>query len=190
MATMQIAIIDLKREHLAMCSLFNCGNSHINNFISSPDALNPDICHTYLLVGANDKNAIKENNFNIIGFFSLSTDVVTMLDEGKIFFNGGAIRIKMFAIDSKFQKRRIDISGQQITLASFLLKICFNIIESISKKYVGATYIVLNSTKEGKNLYLNKGNFEIFNEKDEYKTSTIKEDYDCIPMYKQIRAED
>lgn len=70
------------------------------------------------------------------------------------------------------------------------MKICLDIIESISNKNIEATYIVLNSTEKGKNLYLNKGVFEILDEDDDYKVATIDEDTDCFPMYRQIRDED
>lgn len=186
----QILIVDLKREYLDKCSLFDCGNPYINGFLNSANALNPDVCHTYLLIGIEDQNDMRNNNFEIIGFFSLTTDVVTTLERENVVFSGGAIRIKMFAIDNKYKKKKINVSGEQITYASVQLKICLDIIESISNKYIGATYIVLNSTEEGKNLYLNKGAFEILDEDDDYKVATIEEDTDCFPMYRQIRDED
>lgn len=96
----------------------------------------------------------------------------------------------MFAIDNNYQKKKVNISNKEITYATVQLKICLNIIETISNKHIGATYIVLNSTKEGKNLYLNKGGFEVLDENEDYRLAKIEEDYDCISMIKQIRFED
>lgn len=137
-----------------------------------------------------------ENNERkeIIGFFSLSADAVFTSSEysdSKIVLSGSAIRIYMFAIDEKYQKKKVKINVdgrvQEKTYASLLLLTCFDYIDDIVNNYIGAMYIVLNATKEGKGLYKNIGGF-LELETDE-KISYIEGDGPCVPMYKFIKEE-
>lgn len=166
-----------------LCSSFSCGNLIIDNFIKSNESLDSSISITYLFVKKDENNKISD----LIGFFSLCTDsMLEKTDDYKIgkIFNGSAIRIHMFAIDKKFQQVKIETSNGIHTLATIMLLNCLNIITNIVNNHVGASYIVLNSTKEGQNLYKHTGNFEIID--DDFATPLHEDETECISMFKPI----
>lgn len=148
-----------RKKYSRAISAFSCGNLFIDNFLESTDSCNPSVCKTYLLIDELDKE-----EFNLIGYYSLSTDAVSESSNGILRFNGGAIRISMFAIDKRYQGKRLCFEQKEQTLASFLLIHCLKEIRAIAQNNVGAMYIVLNSTQEGYNLYTNTGEFEPFDE--------------------------
>ena len=165
-----------------LCSSFSCGNYVIDNFLKSEDCKNPSICVTYLLLKDED------NVIDLIGYFSLSADAVLYNEYNSMVphFNGSAIRIQMFAIDSRFQGKRIQYNeSENHTIASFMLSQCISIIENIVIKNIGVTYIILSSTKEGYNLYKYSGQFASIDE--EYSLTLHEENgNECIDMYKPV----
>lgn len=168
---------------IKLCSLFSCGNIIIDSFLKSSDSRDPSICITYLFV-----SKIENKIDKLIGFFSLSTDAILEKNDeyktGKV-FNGSAIRISMFAIDKKFQQIKTQTQDGIHTIASIMLLNCIEIIKNIVKNHVGAAYIVLNSTKEGKNLYQHTGKFEVIEE--DYSTPIHEKDgIESISMLKPI----
>lgn len=167
-----------------LCLKFSCGNIVIDNFLKTYKALDITISKTYLFISCGDNDRI----IDLIGFFSLSTD--SMLEKadnspvGKV-FNGSAIRIMMFAIDKKYQQSKMNLAFNNRTFASTMLLYCIKVIRSIVNNHLGASYIVLNSTKEGFNLYSHTGKFEILDE--DYAMPIHKEDgEECIMMYKPV----
>lgn len=165
-----------KEELEQLCSSFYCTNTVIDNFIRSSECLNPSICKTYLLTKE------ENNKIELIGFFSLAADAVL---ENTTIYNGGAIRILMFAVDERYQKQTILIGHNKRTYASLQLVLCLETIQNIVEQSVGASYIVLSSTKEGYNLYTHVGEFETID--DDFQLTYHEGDgQECIDMYKPL----
>lgn len=129
----------------------------------------------------------------IVGFYSIAADSVYSVDDSlsqnRIIYNGGAIRIHMFAIDEKFHHKSLKIDNEKKTYASVLLLDCLEQINHIVQKHVGATYIILSSTQAGYALYKNTGDFEELAEDDDIYLSDADGNEDCIPMYKYIKED-
>lgn len=158
---------------------FNCGNQHINNYLQLQGDCY-EIAKTFILI---DENAV-----NTIGFFSLCADSLLEKDGLDFIQAGSAIRINMFAIDNRYKGiRKIAIDSKPITFAHFLLIQCISIIKDIVEQYIGATYIVLHSTKEGYNLYHKIGNFEELD--DEFSVIESQDNRNLKAMYRVIFEE-
>lgn len=176
----------MNEELHQLCSSFSCGNQHIDSFLKSSNSVESDICKTYVLVRLNDENLCP---VEVIGFYSLSTDSVLEKAEyesqTRIIQCGPAIRIYMFAIDKKYQHKRIKDTNTNMTIASMLLLDCLDTIEKIVTEDIGATFIILSATQEGKMLYKTTGEFsELDDDLDiPYIEGNGKE---CIEMYKPI----
>lgn len=182
---------EYNEELRLISSSFSCGNWYIDNFLKGSQSLENDICKTFVMIQVSEQ----QNNLvekEIIGFYSLSADAVFTYPENssKILLSGGAIRINMFAIDSKFQGKNISINGIQRKYASLMLLQCLNHITTIVQSHVGAMYIILDSTKQGEQLYRSVGEFHYLSEDDELHTPYAQGSEDCIPMYKFIKNEE
>lgn len=183
-----IAFDEYNEDLRKLSSSFSCGNKHIDNFLRSSESLETDICKTYVMIEL-EKN-------EIIGFFSLAADAVLNPPEyskaNKLSFVGGAIRIYMFAIDEKYQKKSVDIiesDSKSITktYASILLLTCFEYIDEIVCNHIGAAYVVLSATEQGIGLYKNVGGFEFLD--GEEVIGYVQGDGPCVAMYKWIKED-
>lgn len=183
-----IVFEEYNEELQKLSSSFSCGNVTIDNFLKSAQSLETDICKTYVMIET-DKN-------EIIGYFSLAADAVLnppdYSDMNKLTFIGGAIRIYMFAIDEKYQKKTVDVMISESeyiskTCASILLFTCFEYIDEIVKNHLGATYIILSATELGIGLYQNVGGFNFLDE--EEVIGYVQGDGPCRAMYKFIKEE-
>ena len=185
---------------------FNCGNIRINNYLLN-EACYFEIAKTYLFVKevcSTNNNTSEEivTETYLIGFFSLCADslieedIIKAVDDSSnekttnnINQISSAIKIHMFAIDERYQKKRdLSLNEKPITYAHCMLMMCLNIIEEIVKRYLGATYIVLYSTKEGEGLYKYVGGFEELEETMSVPKS--ESDIKLLPMYRVIFEED
>ncbi len=160
-------------EYSEMCRQFDCGNSYINNFLKE-NSFNNEIAKTFIL--------INEEVPCIMGFFSLSADsLIEKSNDQKTIELGPAIRIYMFAVDKRYQGYHYHLSE---TIASFLLNQCIEVIKKVVEHYIGATFIVLSSTKEGYHFYKKKGDFEELEQ--DMAMLDILGDNDTIKMYRDI----
>lgn len=77
-------------------------------------------------------------------------------------------------------------SGDKIYLSDILLIECLGRLEGITSQHIGATFVTLNSTKEGYNLYKRNGFQEL-----EYDMRFTMEDsdHDCTQLYRWIDEE-
>lgn len=176
-------VVTYKNENMgtykSLCASFSCGNIVIDNFLKSYDAVDPSICRTYLLIDKEDEN------ISLLGFYSLATDAVLETYNNAPCFSGGAIRILMFAIDEKFQGKKIAEENKTQTIASFLLNYCINMIKEIVEDNVGAAYVVLSSTTRGYNFYTHD---DLFSELEDSLLLTYHEDNGegCIDLYSDL----
>lgn len=161
---------------------------YIDNFLKGNESLESDICKTFVMLKTTKIN--DNTKQEIIGFYSLSSDsVLCYSDSDKIMLDGGAIRIFMFAIDEKYKHKQLKIDHQERTYASILLLDCLNLIDEIVDQYLGAKYIILNSTKEGHRLYKHTGDFIDLTDEEDFILSDVEGNDECIPMYKYIKDE-
>ncbi|MEG0276398.1 MAG: hypothetical protein RR630_05155 [Coprobacillus sp.] len=166
----------LNKETEKFIEGFNCGNLTINNYLKLNGTCF-EIAKTYIL--------IDQISSKTIGFFSLCADTLLEREKNGIMHFNSAIRINMFAIDTKYQgKRDIGIDGTRVTFAHFLLIQCFKIIREIAENYIGASYITLYSTLEGLNLYKEVGKLNVVD--DEYMMTDTVDNIQLTPMYREI----
>lgn len=182
-------VLEYNEDLKKLSSSFSCGNFYIDNFLKSNESLESDICKTFVMVQSEMEN--EQTTDKLVGFYSISADSVYSLDDtssgNKIIYDGGAVRIHMFAIDEGFQHKTLKIGEEKKTYASVLLLDCFEQINHIVNNHIGATYIILYATNLGYGLYKNVGNFEELTDADDIYLSTIEGSEECIPMYKYIK---
>lgn len=176
-----VSIESLSLEDLENIDNFCCGNIILDNYINQRTLWHDSSVKNYLMVKWHNEQA-KE----IIGYYSLRANAILSEECGNLCFEGGAIQIFSFAIDKNYQGKKI-ISPDDLkekTIASFLLEYCINDIENIVEEDIGASCIVLCSTKQGLNLYKRHG-FE-FAQDEDYYVKSDESDSDCFEMYRTI----
>lgn len=175
-------VVPFTPELLPFAERFSSGNTYIDRFIKNGDySLDPNIGKTYVFLSSSGEQ--------IIGFYNIGMSSLDQLQEvnGKQIRNrmGGAVNINYFALDENYHRKLKGQlpSGQNIYLSDLLLDECFERIENIAENYIGATFITLNSTNEGLNLYIRNG-FEKL--EDDMNFTMEKSEHDCIQLYKWI----
>ena len=151
---------------------FDCGNSAINAFLKSYDALDSLFGRTYVLLSDNEC---------IVGYYNISTGDIA--DEKNIRI-GGSVYLNYFAVDEKYQKVKYDEYGY---ISDFLLGDCINRVMEIQENYVGFSFITLSSTEEGYKLYERNGFYELEDDMIMAKNTGEKT---CYPMYLPLEVED
>lgn len=147
-------MIDTQEYSSSFASLaakFDCGNSYLNQFLRSSDALNPGIGKTFVFL-SEDKTAI-------VGYYNISCGALDEVEDGKRYKIGGAIHIGYFAIDEHFQHQLQDIAPNGIRLywGDVLLEDCLMRIEQLRTTQVGVSFVTLASSKAGERLYRHHG---------------------------------
>ena len=183
-----LEVAEYNEELQKLSSSFFCGNQFIDNFLKGHESLETDICKTFVMLQTYQLG--DKTKQEIIGFYSLSSDSVLCFSElDSIMLEGGAIRIFMFAIDERYKHKKIRMNGEKRTYASVLILDCLNFIDEIVNTYLGAKYIILNSTKEGYYLYKYTGNFMKLTEDEDLIMSDVAGNGDCVSMYKYIKED-
>lgn len=182
---MNFELTDLKlrefsKEDSFLTNDFDCGNDIVNNYLRY-ESLAFDVGKPFILTNKNENN--------ILGFFSLTTDIVleknSSCNINKLKTMGSAIRIHMLGVDKKYQhKKCVNIDGQMRTLATVLLTLCCIKIQDIVDHHIGSSFIVLHSTKEGYNLYYHIGEFEKL--ESDMKIIDNDEVEETIPMFRNV----
>lgn len=182
MSEKSLNVVPLTQDLLPFAESFSSGNKYIDGFLKNGDfSLDVNIGTTYVFLSSSKKE--------IVGFYNLGMSSLDQLQEvnGRLIRSrmGGAVNINYFALDERYHRQIKGQlpSGTNIYLSDLLLDECFERIEQITQQYIGATFITLNSTNEGLNLYTRNG----FERLEEDMSFTMEEsDHDCIQLYKWI----
>ena len=86
-----------------LAAKFDCGNSYLNQFLRSPDALDAGVGKTFVF--------LTENAESIVGYYNLSCGSLDEIEGDVRYKIGGTIHIGYFAIDEKFQHLKVIITG-------------------------------------------------------------------------------
>lgn len=168
--------LDARIQTLA--SSFSCGNIHIDSFIRSPQALDIGFGQTYVW--------LEDNNDGIIGFYNIGAGGLDQYNDGERYKIGGAIHINEFALAQKY--RGIPAYDEaDINLSDILLFDCLDRIDFIRRRFVGFSFVTLQSTLDGEKLYL-RNDFEHLEEDMQMSKIQYKE-VECVPMYLALDIE-
>ena len=174
---MNIRLLDVSVQKLA--SNFQCGNNHIDLFLNSPQALDDGFGKTYVW--------LEEDNKRIIGFYNISSGCVEMIEGDIRYKMGGSVHINEFALAQEY--RGVCVNEELgINLSDLLLKDCLDRIMYIRSNYLGFSFVTLQSTEEGYNLY-SRNDFEDI-EEDMNISKLESAENECKPMYLPLDLED
>lgn len=159
---------------------FNSGNYYLDNFIKSDAAWNDSIGKTYLLLSDDEKI--------LIGYYNITVGSLEMLDCGIHKKIGGCVHINCFALDNRFHNQIEVVMDEKMKIytSDLLLDDCLQRIERLRKDYIGIAFVTLNSTEEGKWLYL-RNDFEPLEE--DMFFSIEDSDLKCTQMYLPLELE-
>ena len=130
-----------------LAAKFDCGNSYLNQFLRSPDALDAGVGKTFVF--------LTENAESIVGYYNLSCGSLDEIEGDVRYKIGGTIHIGYFAIDEKFQHQLQTTTPNGIHLywGDVLLEECLSRIEAIRSQQVGVSFVTLASSEAGERLY-------------------------------------
>lgn len=159
---------------------FHSGNSHLDNFIKQRSAFDTSIGKTYL--------CLTDNEDFLIGYYTLSMGSIEGNISGLPFKEGGSAHINCFAVDKSFQDTVfVDLgNGNRLYISDIMWEDCLDRIRTIRDTYIGAAYITLTSTEEGKHFYL-RNDFECLDAS--YTFPREESEIGCIPMYYDLDAQ-
>ena len=114
-----------------LAAKFDCGNSYLNQFLRSPDALDAGVGKTFVF--------LTENAESIVGYYNLSCGSLDEIEGDVRYKIGGTIHIGYFAIDEKFQHQlqATTPNGIHLYWGDVLLEECLSRIEAIRSQQVG-----------------------------------------------------
>lgn len=175
----------LSLDLLPLAERFRSGNTYLDGFLRNGDySLSADIGKTYVFLA--------EGDIEIIGYYNLGMSSVDRIEDvngiSRYIRMGGAVNINYFALDERYHRQVFDIlpSGDKIYLSDILLVECLERIENIINQHIGTTFVTLNSTKEGYNLYRRNG----FEELEMDMRFTMEDsDYECTQLYRWINED-
>lgn len=158
----------------ALSKTFDCGNSYLNQFIRSPDALEPGIGKTYV--------CLSDDAQELIGYYNISCGALDELDDGRRCKIGGAIHLGYFAVDSKHhhELQETTPSGARLYLSDLLLEDCLARVEQIRSSWVGTAFVTLASSEAGEKLYRRHGFDDL---DDDITFSPVHGEDECICLY-------
>ena len=130
-----------------LAAKFDCGNSYLNQFLRSPDALDAGVGKTFVF--------LTENAESIVGYYNLSCGSLDEIEGDVRYKIGGTIHIGYFAIDEKFQHQlqATTPNGIHLYWGDVLLEECLSRIEAIRSQQVGVSFVTLASSEAGERLY-------------------------------------
>jgi hypothetical protein len=175
-SNLNIKLLDAEIQGFA--SAFHCGNTHIDSFLRSRNALDPGLGCTYVW--------LEENNTEIIGFYNICTGAIDQVDNyGVRRKMGGAVHINEFALEEKYHGQTLR-EDDSIRLSDLLLSDCLERIQYLRQHHLGFAFVTLQSTKEGESLY-SRNDFEVV--ESDMSMPPSKGEEDCIPMYLALDLE-
>lgn len=172
-SSLNIVPLDAKLQELSV--RFSCGNNFIDSFLRSSVALDIGFGKTFVW--------LTEDRETIIGFYNIATGELNQWYDDKCWKIGGSAHINEFAIHNTFRGCFVN---DTVRMSDLLLGDCINRIIKL-REQVGFSFVTLQSTDEGKSLYLRNG-FEIIEEDMELVKLEGIEDI-CTPMYFAIDVE-
>ena len=130
-----------------LAAKFDCGNSYLNQFLRSPDALDAGVGKTFVF--------LTEHAESIVGYYNLSCGSLDEIEGDVRYKIGGTIHIGYFAIDEKFQHQlqATTPNGIHLYWGDVLLEECLSRIEAIRSQQVGVSFVTLASSEAGERLY-------------------------------------
>ena len=164
----------LTPELQALAGKFDCGNSYLNQFLRSADAMDAGIGKTYVF--------LSENAESIVGYYNICCGSLDQIEDGHRYKIGGCIHIGYFAIDEKFQHRlqATTPSGIHLYWGDVLLEECLSRIEALRHTQVGVSFVTLASSAAGERLYRHH-DFDDLD--DDIAFSPSHGEDKCIPLY-------
>ena len=172
----KINIKPLDASIQVLASAFDCGNTHIDSFLKGPTALDKGFGKTYVWLDDDDTK--------ILGFYNIGTGSIDCC-EGKMRYKlGGSIHINDFALDQKCRGVKI---MEGTNMSDVLLEDCIQRILFFRECFAGYTFVTLQSTADGYNLY-RRHDFEELEEEMELLKVPEKEK-GCTPMYLALDIE-
>lgn len=144
----------LNDSNVSLVNSFCSGNFYIDNNLKGYKCRDLNYGKTVLF--------LSEDRSCIFGFFNITTGYVAREDNGKFVKCGGSIHINDFAIDQKYQNLVLN-ENPRIKFSDMLFRDCIDHIKEIRRQTVGITFITLESTEMGLNLY-KRNNFELISE--------------------------
>ena len=121
-----------------LAAKFDCGNSYLNQFLRSPDALDAGVGKTFVF--------LTENAESIVGYYNLSCGSLDEIEGDVRYKIGGTIHIGYFAIDEKFQHQlqATTPNGIHLYWGDVLLEECLSRIEAIRSQQVGVSLSLIH----------------------------------------------
>lgn len=173
-------IVKYTKEYTGLVSKFDCGNSVINKFLKSGDALNENQGITYVMLS-------KQKDF-IIGYYNIEVGRVDLMESvgENILYKpmGGSVNINYLAIHSEYRGTKVaEVGGKKIYLGDILLNDCEQRILKL-RDQVGISFITVCSTKEGYHLYHVRNGYEDFDE--DMNNFVSESDESCFKLYKWV----
>lgn len=171
---MNLNIQEYTSDMFFLAQHFDCGNSYLNQFLRSSDALNPGVGKTFVFLPA--------DHSSIIGYYNISCGALDEVEDGKRYKIGGSVHIGYFAIDEKFQHQLQGTTpaGVHLYWGDLLLEDCLNRIEQLRTTQVGVSFVTLASSRAGERLYRHHG----FEDLDSDITfSPVHGEDECICLY-------
>lgn len=157
-----------------LASSFHSGNDFLDHFLRDSRSLDDNFGKTYVF--------LSEDSQTIIGYYNLGLGYIEQNDCGVVRKAGGAVHINCFPLDEKYHGlvQTYTAEGVRINLSDILLDNCMERTENFRNEHVGFSFVTLNSTREGYNLYIRNGFDKI---EDDMSFAKEESDMECIPMY-------
>ncbi len=168
------------KELLELSKSFSSGNSFLDSFIKTGDALDDGLGKTFVW--------IDEKRSHIIGYYNVGVGYIDMYNGDDKYKIGGSIHLNFFALNEKYRGVIIGktADGRVVKISDSLFADFMNKVYEIREKYVGFSFVTLAATEEGYSLY--KRNF--FDDLDEGLHFSFKDDEkECRPMYLALDIE-
>lgn len=158
-------------DYVSLATSFRCGNESIDKFLCDSLALEKWFGKTYVWI---------ENN-EIVGFYNIGVGYVRDTDYSN-YKIGGAIHLNYFAINCSYRNTfNTELSDNVLLKTSdWLMDDLLRRVEYIRNHHLGFSFITLNSTDYGYNLYKRTGFEEL---EDGLEFDNKDDEDDCIAMY-------
>ena len=179
--TSELNVRELTPELNDIIIRFNSGNSYLDNFIKYGNALDDNVGKTYVLLSKDSKM--------LVGYYNITAGSLEIVESGIHVKIGGCVHLNCIALDKSFQKNVEHKLGDntKIYTSDLLLRNCVKRVMTIRRENLGVSFITLNSTYEGENLYL-RHNFQYLEE--DMFFAKEEADMQCIQMYLPLGLND
>ncbi|SCG87913.1 Uncharacterised protein [uncultured Clostridium sp.] len=178
MDTNDYLTIPYNKELQKYSQYFKSGNRHIDSFLKDSVSLEKWFGKTYIWF----------EDEQIIGYYNIGVGYIRS-NEYPNYKIGGAIHLNYFAIDETCRHYIEETlpNGTILKSSDWLMLDLKKRVNDIRDNHVGFSFITLNSTEQGKNLYL-RSDFE--NMEDEGLSFDYKDDENsCVPMFYTLDME-